>query len=68
LISSATRASAAATAVSVVTVVFKYRILRGSDVLCEGETTLACIGQNMRPKRFPKDVMATFSSGETPRD
>lgn len=54
--------------VSVVTVVFKYRILRGSEVLCEGETTLACIGQNMRPKRFPKDVMATFLSAETPQN
>lgn len=52
------------TNVSVVTVLYKYRILRGSDVLCEGETMLACIGQNMRPKRFPKDVMATFLRGE----
>jgi len=51
--------------VSVVTVLFEYRILRGTDVLCEGETTLACIGQNMRPKRFPKDVMASFLRGET---
>lgn len=51
--------------VSVVTVVFKYRILRGADVICEGETTLACIGQNMRPKRFPKNVMSTFLQGET---
>ncbi len=50
---------------SVVTVVFKYRILRGSDVLCDGETTLACIGQNMRPKRFPKDVMTTFLRAES---
>jgi acyl-CoA thioester hydrolase len=52
------------TEVSIVTVVFKYRILRGDDVLCEGETKLACIGLNMRPKRFPKDVLETFLSGE----
>jgi acyl-CoA thioester hydrolase len=51
--------------VSVVTVLFKYRLLRGADVLCDGETLLACIGQNMRPKRFPKDVMAAFLRGET---
>ena len=51
--------------VSVVTTLFKYRLLRGSDVLCDGETLLACIGQNMRPKRFPKDVMAAFLRGET---
>ena len=50
---------------SVVTVLFTYRILRGSDVLCEGETLLACSGQNMRPKRFPKEVMAAFLRGET---
>jgi len=50
---------------SVVTALFKYRILRGSDVLCDGETLLACIGQNMRPKRFPKDVINAFLRGET---
>lgn len=50
---------------SVVTALFKYRILRGAEVLCEGETTVACIGANMRPKRFPKDAMTTFLRGET---
>lgn len=50
---------------SVVTALFKYRILRGIEVLCEGETMVACIGGNMRPRRFPKDVMATFLRGET---
>lgn len=47
-----------------VTVLFKYRILRDAEVLCEGETLLACIGINMRPKRFPKDVAAVFFRGE----
>ena len=47
-----------------VTVLFTYRILRENEVLCEGETLLACIGINMRPKRFPKDVIATFFRGE----
>lgn len=50
---------------SVVTVLFKYRILRGAEVVCDGETLLACVGQNMRPKRFPKEVMDTFLRGET---
>ncbi|HRI64911.1 MAG TPA: thioesterase family protein [Polyangium sp.] len=50
--------------VTVVTVLFTYRILREEDLLCEGETLLACIGINMRPKRFPKDVMDTFLRGE----
>ena len=49
---------------SVVTVLFKYRILRADELLCEGETMLACIGQNMRPKRFPKNVMDAFLRGE----
>jgi acyl-CoA thioester hydrolase len=52
--------------VSVVTVLFTYKISRADDVICEGETMLACIGQNMRPKRFPKDVMAAFLRGEPP--
>lgn len=51
--------------VTAVTVLFKYRILRESDVLCEGETLLACIGISMRPKRFPKDVMDVFLRGES---
>jgi acyl-CoA thioester hydrolase len=50
--------------VSVVTVLFTYKILRAEDVVCEGETMLACVGQNMRPKRFPKDVMAAFLRAE----
>ena len=52
------------TDLSVVTVLFKYRILRADELLCEGETMLACIGQNMRPKRFPKNVMDAFLRGE----
>jgi acyl-CoA thioester hydrolase len=50
--------------VTVVTVLFTYRILRDTELLCEGETLLASIGINMRPKRFPKDVMDTFFRGE----
>ncbi len=48
-----------------VTVRFGYRILRGADVLCEGETLLACVGQDLAPKRIPPDIDAVFRSPET---
>lgn len=48
-----------------VTVRFTYRILRGTDLLCEGETLLACVGPSMSPTRFPADIAATFRSPET---
>ncbi|UQA61457.1 acyl-CoA thioesterase [Polyangium aurulentum] len=48
-----------------VTVRFGYRILRGGDVLCEGETLLACVGQDLAPKRIPPDIDAVFRSPET---
>jgi acyl-CoA thioester hydrolase len=48
-----------------VTVRFGYRILRGEDLVCEGETLLACVGQNLAPKRIPPDIDAVFRSPET---
>jgi acyl-CoA thioester hydrolase len=48
-----------------VTVRFGYRILRGEDLLCEGETLLACVGQDLAPKRIPPDIDAVFRSAET---
>lgn len=48
-----------------VTVRFGYRILRGEDLLCEGETLLACVGQDLAPKRIPPDIDAVFRSPET---
>ncbi|MCS6899413.1 MAG: thioesterase family protein [Myxococcales bacterium] len=32
---------------------FSYRILRGDEVLCEGDTLLACVGPGLQPRRFP---------------
>jgi acyl-CoA thioester hydrolase len=39
-----------------VTVLFTYRILRGADLLCEGETLLACVGHDLTPKRIPAEI------------
>ena len=47
-----------------VTVRFGYVITRGDDRICEGETLLACVGQDLAPKRFPADIADTFRSAE----
>jgi acyl-CoA thioester hydrolase len=47
-----------------VTVRFGYRIVRGADLICEGETLLACVGQDLYPKRIPEDIAAVFRSPE----
>lgn len=49
-----------------VTVRFAYRVLRGEDVLCEGDTLLACVDHGMGPRRLPPEVAAIFASGEKP--
>lgn len=46
------------------TVRFTYRLLRGADLLCEGETLLACVGHDLAPRRIPDDVVAIFRSPE----
>lgn len=33
---------------------FSYRILRGQEILCEGDTLLACVGSGLQPRRFPE--------------
>jgi acyl-CoA thioester hydrolase len=48
-----------------VTVLFRYAIRRGEDLICEGETLLACVGHDLAPKRFPEHITAVFSSPET---
>jgi acyl-CoA thioester hydrolase len=48
-----------------VTVRFGYEITRGGDRICLGETLLACVGQDLAPKRFPADIADTFRSAET---
>jgi acyl-CoA thioester hydrolase len=48
------------TQVSPAAVRFAYEVLREPDqtLLVEGETKLACVGADFRPKRFPSDVAA----------
>jgi acyl-CoA thioester hydrolase len=48
-----------------VTVQFRYRVLRGADLLCEGNTLLACVGHDLAPKRIPPDIAAVLQSAET---
>ena len=52
-------------AVTRVTVRFDYRILRGDELLCEGETLLACVGEDLLPKRLPAPIAEVFRSPET---
>jgi acyl-CoA thioester hydrolase len=51
-------------AVTRVTVRFGYRILRGDELLCEGETLLACVGDELTPRRLPPMVLAVLESPE----
>ena len=47
-----------------VTVRFAYRVLRGPELLCEGDTLLACVGHDMAPKRLPEPVARMLASAE----
>jgi acyl-CoA thioester hydrolase len=47
-----------------VTVRFRYRVLRGEEIVCEGETLLACVGNDLLPRRFPEDVLQILRSAE----
>lgn len=54
--------------VSRVTVSFAYRIVRdapGEELVAEGTTMLACVGDDRRPKRLPPDIVALLRSPET---
>jgi acyl-CoA thioester hydrolase len=48
-----------------VTVRFAYRVLRGEELLAEGDTLLACVGHDLAPRRIPPDVVDIFRSAET---
>jgi acyl-CoA thioester hydrolase len=48
-----------------VTVRFLYRVMRGEETLCNGETLLACVGHDLAPKRIPADVAEIFRSPES---
>ncbi len=47
-----------------VTVRFRYKIWRETTLICEGSTLLACVGDDLAPKRFPLDVAEVFRRPE----
>ena len=49
-------------ALSRVTLRFAYRVLRGADVVAEGETLLACVDDAMRPRRLPPEIAAAVGA------
>jgi acyl-CoA thioester hydrolase len=50
-----------------VTVKFDYRILRADDLLVTGSTLLACVGDNLAPRRIPDAIASVFKSPEVAR-
>ena len=48
-----------------ITVRFVYRVLRGAELLADGETLLACVGHDLAPRRIPLDVVEILQSAET---
>ena len=48
-----------------ITVRFVYRVLRGAELLADGETLLACVGHDLAPRRIPPDVVDILKSAET---
>jgi len=50
------------------TVTFTYRVLRGGpegELVADGRTMLAYVGDDLSPKRIPDDVAAILCSAET---
>ncbi len=47
-----------------VSVRFRYLVTRGEALLCEAETLLACVGDDLRPKRMPPEITRVFRSAE----
>ncbi len=47
-----------------VTVRFRYHMRHGDTLICEAETLLACVGEDLKLKRMPKEVVAVFRSAE----
>jgi acyl-CoA thioester hydrolase len=50
-----------------VTVTFDYRVLRDAslELVAEGSSMLACVGDNLAAKRIPDDVAALLCGPET---
>jgi acyl-CoA thioester hydrolase len=50
------------------TVTFTYRVLRDGpegELVAEGSTMLACVGDDLAPKRIPDDVASLLCRAET---
>lgn len=46
------------------TVRFTFRVERGEALLCEGETLLACVGNDLVPRRIPDDLAGILRGAE----
>jgi acyl-CoA thioester hydrolase len=55
------------TDLSRVTVTFAYRVLRdgSAELVAEGSSMLACVGDDLAPKRLPDDLASLLCSPET---
>jgi len=51
--------------VSRASVTFSYRVVRGEELICRGETLLACVGNDLNLKTIPPDIAEVFRSPET---
>lgn len=51
-------------AVTRVTVRYTYEITRDADLICTGETLLACVGHDLKPKRIPHHIAGILASAE----
>jgi acyl-CoA thioester hydrolase len=51
-----------ASELSRVTVRFRYRMRSDEALLCEAETLLACVGEDLKLKRLPGEVAEVFRS------
>jgi len=49
-----------------VTVRFTYRVQRGDKIIAVGSTLLACLGDNLNPKRIPENIANVLRSPELP--
>lgn len=47
---------------------YKYRVMRGTDCLAEGETRLACVDSAHKLQRIPEEVIGVLCSAETQPD
>ncbi|MGE0323634.1 MAG: acyl-CoA thioesterase [Polyangiaceae bacterium] len=44
---------------------FGYRILHGEELVCSGETVLACVDDTHRPRRLPPNVLEVLLAPES---